>query len=197
VRLPLPGDAKSIVYGQTIDRAHPRDDNDPFLGMRTTDSAVAGVGHNPTADRGDDRYNPNDPPMPVAWTKTYQVPGGKRGRVFAITMGAATDLASAGARRMLVNAVYWCVGLEDAIPEGGTNVDLVGQYRPTGFRFRDDAYWNKKAMKPADFRLEAGEGDVGSAPRSVRRYRPARRTGRTDPTVRRPPKSSFRPARLP
>jgi hypothetical protein len=154
VRLPLPGDAKPIVYGQTIDRAHPRDDNDPFLGMRPTDSAVAGVGHNPTADRGDDRYNPNDPAMPVAWTKTYQVPGGKRGKAFTTTMGAATDLASAGTRRMLVNAAYWCVGLEEAIPEGGTNVELVGKYRATGFRFRDDAYWNKKAMKPADFRRE-------------------------------------------
>ena len=51
--------------------------------------------------------------MPIAWTKTYQGSGGQTGRVFTTTMGAATDLQSEGLRRLLVNAAYWCVGLED------------------------------------------------------------------------------------
>lgn len=153
VRLPLPGDSRPVVFGQTMDRKGAFDENDAFLGMRPTDDVVAGTGHNPTADRGDDRYNPNDPPMPVAWTKTYQMTEGKKGRVFVTTMGSATDLASAGTRRMLVNAVYWCVGMENAIPLEGTRVDLVGEYQPTGYRFQGDAYWRSRAIRPSAFRM--------------------------------------------
>ena len=55
--------------------------------------------------------------MPVAWIKTYTGEQGKTARVFTTTMGAATDLESEGLRRLLVNAAYWAVGLEDKIPE--------------------------------------------------------------------------------
>ena len=72
--------------------------------------------------------------MPVAWTKTYQGAGGQTGRVFTTTMGAATDLQSEGLRRLVVNAAYWCVGLEDKIP-AKANVELVGQYKPSPFSF--------------------------------------------------------------
>lgn len=154
VRLPLPGDSLAVILGQTMDRKGPYQDNDPFLGMRPTDDVVAGVGHNPTADRGQDRYNPNDPPPPVAWTKSYQIAGGRKGKVFATTMGSATDLASAGTRRMLVNAVYWCVGLEKKIPARGTKVELVGDYDPSGYRFHNNDYWKNKALKPSAFRME-------------------------------------------
>ena len=61
----------------------------------------------------------NDPMMPVAWTKTYKGESGKTGRVFTTTMGAATDLESEGTRRMLVNACFWAMGLEDKIPDKG------------------------------------------------------------------------------
>ena len=153
VRLPLPTGSVPIVLGQSINRAGPYLENDPFLGMRPTDSEVAGIAHNPTADRGDDRYNPNDPPLPVAWTKPYQVPGGRPGKAFVTTMGSATDLASAGTRRLLVNGVYWCVGLERKIPRSGTRVDLVGDYQPTGYRFLGNDYWKKQALKPSSFQL--------------------------------------------
>ena len=154
VRLPLPGDSMPVIWGQTMDRKGDYDEGDPYLGMRPTDDVVAGVRNNPTADRGDDRYNPNAPPMPVAWTKSYGIPGGKKGRVFATTMGAATDLASAGTRRMLVNAVYWCLGMEDQIPAGGTNAGLVGDFKPSAFRFQTDDHWRKKALKPSAFHME-------------------------------------------
>jgi hypothetical protein len=153
VRLPLPGDALPVILGQTINPKAPFQDYDRFFGMRPTDDDVAGPAHNPTADSGPDRYDPNDPMMPVAWTTTYQLPGGKPGRAFATTMGAATDLLSEGVRRLLVNAVYWCLGLEDRIPATGTKVDLVGDYNPTPFRFESDAYWKSKALRPADFRM--------------------------------------------
>jgi hypothetical protein len=151
VRLPLPGDSKQVILGQTMDRKGPYLEDDLFLGMRPTDDLMAGIGHNPTADRGEDRYNPNDPPPPVAWTKTYQIPIGQKGKVFATTMGSATDLVSAGTRRLLVNAAYWCVGLETEIPVAGTKVELVGDYRPTAYRFHGNDYWESKALKPAAF----------------------------------------------
>ncbi|CAN5706974.1 ThuA domain-containing protein [soil metagenome] len=84
----------------------------------------------------------NDPMMPIGWTKTY-----KDARVFTTTMGSSTDLDSEGVRRMIVNAVYWCVGLEDEIPEEGTKVDLVGDFEPTPYGFGTF----KKGMKPSDF----------------------------------------------
>lgn len=153
VRLPLPGDAVPVILGQVMNRRGPYLENDPFLGMRPTDDEVAGPAVNPTADRGQDRYDPNSPPLPVAWTKSYQVTGGRPGRAFATTMGAATDLVSAGTRRLLVNAVYWSVGLESALPESGPGVDLVGDYQPSAYRFHDDNYWKQKALKPSAFRM--------------------------------------------
>ena len=39
-------------------------------------------------------------------------------------MGASTDLESEGLRRLVVNAAYWCVGLEDKIP-AKANVDVL------------------------------------------------------------------------
>ena len=49
-------------------------------------------------------------------------------------MGASQDFATAGVRRLLVNACYWTVGLEDAI-SAESNVDLVGEYAPLPFGF--------------------------------------------------------------
>jgi hypothetical protein len=49
-------------------------------------------------------------------------------------MGAATDLIVEGSRRMMVNAAYWAVGLEDKIL-AESKVDLVGKFEPTQFGF--------------------------------------------------------------
>ena len=66
VRLPLPGDSKPLVLGQVTARKGPFDANDRTYGMRPDDGpAVSGAKNNPM--------------MPIAWTKTYQIPGGKRG----------------------------------------------------------------------------------------------------------------------
>jgi hypothetical protein len=108
VRLPLPGDSKPLVLGEVL------------TGMKPTDPPVMG--------------KQNDPMMPVAWVKTYQSDSGKTGRVFATTMGASQDLLSEGLRRLLVNATYWAVGMEDRITPH-LNVDLVGRYEPTAFGF--------------------------------------------------------------
>jgi hypothetical protein len=64
-------------------------------------------------------------------------------------MGAASDLVAEGTRRLLVNACYWAVGLEDVIPEE-SDVALVGAFEPTPFGFNGA----KKGLTPADY---AGE----------------------------------------
>jgi hypothetical protein len=92
----------------------------------------------------------NDPMMPVAWVRSYTAPGKEKARVFTTTMGASQDLASEGTRRMLVNACYWALGLEDKIPAKSV-VDIVGTFKPTGFSFGGF----KKGVRPADFRLES------------------------------------------
>jgi hypothetical protein len=117
VRLPLPGDSKPLVMGQVVED------------MTPTGKPVEG--------------KKNDPMMPVAWVKTFTGESGKPARVFTTTMGAATDLESEGVRRMLVNAVYWAIGLDDKIvPE--SDVSLVGEYKPRPFGFEGAA----KGIKP-------------------------------------------------
>lgn len=80
----------------------------------------------------------NDPMVPIAWTRSYTGAGGKAARVFTTTMGASTDFESEGLRRLLVNAVYWGLGMEDRIPER-SDARIVGAYEPTDFGFGSHA----------------------------------------------------------
>jgi len=138
VRLPLLGDVQPLVFGQVVNRPGEQDVNDPLLGMRPTDSELPGAVLE--EDGGKVKYYPNNPMMPIAWIKTYRIPDGLRGKVFATTIGSSTDLLSQGVRRMMVNAVYW--GVNKTVPEAA-NVDIIGQYEPTKFAFQDDAYWDR------------------------------------------------------
>ncbi|MBN2475787.1 MAG: ThuA domain-containing protein [Pirellulales bacterium] len=92
-----------------------------------------------------DEPNQNKAPVPVAWTKTYTGEQGKTARVFCTTMGHGGDLKSEGFRRLLVNAAYWCLGMEDQIP-ARAKVDLVGPYDPNHIGMGG----HKKGLKPAD-----------------------------------------------
>jgi len=135
VRLPLPGDAQHIIMGQVMNRPGDFDEADLLFGMRPSDSEVA------TKAYGDRTYNPNDPLMPVAWTKSYQLPSGKQGRSFTSTVGSSTDFLGEGVRTMYVNAVYWLLGQE--VPSDA-KVDLVGTFKPTQYTFhKDDEHWTK------------------------------------------------------
>ncbi|MFW6107421.1 MAG: ThuA domain-containing protein [bacterium] len=97
----------------------------------------------------DDPPNKKKPPVPIAWTKTYTGTEGKAARVFTTTMGHAHDLKSEGFRRLLVNAAYWCLGMEDQIP-GRAKVDIVGEYDPNPIGIGKF----KKGLKPSDYALE-------------------------------------------
>ncbi len=119
VRLPLPGDSKPVVLGQVLEGMTP--DSKPVKGPK------------------------NDPMMPVAWIKTYAAKSGKKARVFTTTMGASQDLLSEGLRRLLVNACYWCLGMENKIPPKA-DVRLVGEYKPRPFGFNK----YRRGLKPSD-----------------------------------------------
>jgi type 1 glutamine amidotransferase len=82
----------------------------------------------------DDAPNPDLIALPVAWVKTWTSNAGKTARVFHTTMGSADDFRNAGLRRLMVNAAYWCLGLEENI-NPRSKVDIVGEYNPPGSGF--------------------------------------------------------------
>ena len=73
------------------------------------------------------------PPMASEWTREYTGENGQKGRVFTSLYGASEDILNDGYRRMIVNATYWLVGLEDKIKADST-IDFVGRYQPNTFR---------------------------------------------------------------
>lgn len=103
----LPKDCTALVWGQ------------PLMGRQP-----------------DDLPNEKLEPLPVAWVKPWKTSSGKTAKVFHCTMGSASDFKSAGLRRLVVNAAYWCIGLEGSI-SATRSVDCVGSYQPleSGFNY--------------------------------------------------------------
>lgn len=114
----LPDDANVLVYGQ------------PTKGM-TPDAEL----------------NWQKAVMPIAWTRDYTGEDGNISKVFTTTMGASVDLESADLRKLIVNASFWCLEMEEEITDN-MNVDYVGNYKPTMFGF--DNF--QKGLKPSDFK---------------------------------------------
>ena len=112
VRMPFPAENKPLILGQVLSGMNPAD---------PAAKAVTDPKTNKTLDK-------NNPMLPVAWTRTYTGAQGKPSRVFCTTMGGSMsgkrDLDNEALRRLVVNACYWCVGLEEKIPEK-SDVDLV------------------------------------------------------------------------
>lgn len=121
VRLPLPGDSQPLVLGQITETL--KDDSKGIEGDK------------------------NNPMMPVAWTKSYKSESGKTARVFTTTMGASEDLQWEGTRRLIVNACYWCLSMEDKIA-AKSKADVVGDFQPLHFGFGTF----KKGLKPEDLK---------------------------------------------
>ena len=143
VRLPLPGDSKPVVLGQVLKRKGQVEKGDPFFGMKPDDE----VSDRKTRGPSGGEQPVNDPMMPVAWTKSYQLPDGKQGQAFATTMGSSTDLANEALRRLVVNAAYQLVGLP--VPEKA-NAEIVGEFKPTAYGFGG----HTKGLKPAVHELK-------------------------------------------
>ena len=83
----------------------------------------------------------NTPMMPVAWTRNYRNEAGKTNLILTTTLGSATDLQSEGLRRLVVNGVYWGLGLD--VP-ANADVAYVGEYKPTMYGFKGF----QKGLKP-------------------------------------------------
>ena len=126
-------EAVPVVWGQVLTGMDPEDEP---IGPGPYD-------YTPRFAKDDPDFDKNDPMQPIAWTQSYQIPGGKKGKVFASTLGASVDLANASTRRLLVQGAYWTLDLD--IPAEGVNADLVGRYEPTMFINRNDpTYWPER-----------------------------------------------------
>jgi hypothetical protein len=119
----LPKDAQVLVWGQVLSGMNPEDP--PVQGRK------------------------NQPLMALAWVRNYTGEAGRSSRILTTTMGAAVDFENEGLRRLVINACYWAVGLQDQIPPKA-NVDYIGPYQPTWFGF---GKYNK-GVKPADLELK-------------------------------------------
>jgi hypothetical protein len=117
----LPPDAQVLVWGQVLS------------GMKPDDPPVAGP--------------KNDPLMPLVWVRDYKEESGNVSKIVTTTAGAAVDLQNEGLRRLLVNACYWALGLEDKAP-AKADVAYVGEYNPSFFGFGK----SKKGVKPDDLK---------------------------------------------
>jgi type 1 glutamine amidotransferase len=124
VKTPLPGDSSLLVLGEVTETLMP--DSKRVEGKK------------------------NDPMMPVAWIKTYKGESGNTCRVFTTTMGCGEDFLYEGTRRMLVNAAYWALAMEDKIADK-SKVDLVGEYKPSKFKAKKNEEW-KPGVKPEELK---------------------------------------------
>lgn len=94
--------------------------------------------------------NPEKEPLPVVWIKDWTTSEGKKARVVHSTMGSGKDLQSVGLRRLVVNGVYWGLGMEDQI-DPASSVEYVDKYEPLASGFA----YEKLGVKPrpvTDFR---------------------------------------------
>ena len=128
-----PPDATILVRGLVLQALTPSAPPATYAKRRATDKQEQGV---------------NEPPMPVAWTRLYRNDAGTTNRILTTTMGSATDLESEGLRRMIVNGVYWGLGLD--VP-ARADVTLVDEYSPSFYGFEGF----RKGLRASDFALGA------------------------------------------
>ena len=126
-----PPDAAILVRGVVLKELTPDSPPADYRKRRATDKQEQGV---------------NDPPMPVVWTRQYKNDGGTTNRILASTMGSATDLENEGLRRLIVNGVYWGLGVD--VP-ARADVTYVDDYKPSFYGF--DGF--RKGLRPSDFEL--------------------------------------------
>ena len=126
-----PADAKILVRGQVLKGMKPTDEPADYK-KKTAAKVEQGV---------------NEPMMPIAWTREHKNDSGQVNKILCTTMGAATDLQNEGLRRLVVNGVYWGLGLTVPVQ---ARVDVVGEYKPTMYGFGG----GKKNTKPSDYELK-------------------------------------------
>lgn len=126
-----PADATILVRGVVLAGMAPDSPPAEYRKARVTDKQVQGV---------------NDPPMPVVWTRLHKNEAGTTNRVLTTTLGSATDLENEAVRRLVINGVYWGLGLD--VP-ARADVSYVDEYRPSFYGFEGF----RKGLRASDFAL--------------------------------------------
>ena len=126
-----PADATILVRGVVLKTLAPDSEPADYRKVRASDKQEQGV---------------NDPPMPVVWTRLHRHDNGATNRVLTSTMGSATDLEDEGLRRLVVNGVYWGLGLD--VP-AKADVTYVDEYRPSFYGFEGF----RKGLRASDFEI--------------------------------------------
>ncbi len=126
-----PSDARILMRGLVLKGMNPTDAPADHAKPRATDKQPQGV---------------NSPAMPIAWTRVFRNEAGKENRIFTTTLGAATDLISEGSRRLVVNAVFWGLGLD--VP-AAADVRFVDAFTPKPYGFKGYRY----RLTPDDYAL--------------------------------------------
>ena len=81
--------------------------------------------------------NPEKAPLPVVWFKHWNTTGSQTARVLQSTMGSGKDLQNPGLRRLIINATYWGLEMEDQI-SAERSVAYTSAYEPlnSGFNYK-------------------------------------------------------------
>ena len=104
VSAPIHGDAHTLMHGYAVDTKTEFDKN------------------------GAPHLTPIAKPEPIAWTRTYRGGAGKDARVFYTSLGHPQDFEKTSMRRLLINGIFWALGIEEQIPEEGLDAEVVGEY---------------------------------------------------------------------
>jgi hypothetical protein len=126
-----PEDATVLVRGVVLKTLGPDSEPADYRKRRATDKQEQGV---------------NDPAMPVVWTRTNRNDNGKTNRILMSTLASATDLENEGLRRLIVNGVYWSLGMD--VP-AKADVRYVDEYQPSFYGF--DGF--RKGLHVTDFEI--------------------------------------------
>lgn len=94
----------------------------------------------------------NDPLQPILWTREHKNDAGRTNRIVTTTMGSASDLKNEGLRRIVVNGVFWGLGLD--VP-AKTDVTLVDPWVPSFYGFGT----HRKGLKVSDHALGKALGE--------------------------------------
>jgi hypothetical protein len=140
-------DAKILVLGQVVEGMTPDAPPADYSKARA-DKVPQGI---------------NDPMMPVIWTREVKNEDGKTNRVLTTTLASAIDLQNEGLRRLVINGVFWGLGME--VP-AKANVDFVDEYKPSFFGFIKDYFKDGRGLKVSDLELgKAMPGEPLAAPK--------------------------------
>ena len=104
--------------------------------------------------------DPDKPAVASTWTRHYEDKDGNKHRVFHSTSGTSEDFLEEDFRRLIVNGMFWTMGMEDAI-RPDLEISFVGPYQPSGFSFDG----SMPGIKPSD--LKGWESPIMPKPGKV------------------------------